>query len=209
MPKPSSDLAKTLTNRLRSLESTRLKIEDQVLAGNLNIRDALRAYEGLFLSVHVDFEQFIEELFIGLLVDGRGLISSRSDIVPRIKVNTHQIAREVILGSSRRRYIDWLPYQKTLDFASTYFRGGRPFSDLSENQLQLLTKCNLIRNALAHKSRYSINRFLTSVIGATPLPANERNPAGYLRGNFRLHPPQSRYEIFTSQLAVIAVVLAR
>lgn len=67
MPNPSSSLAIQLANRFRQFERTRSKIDHLTAAGQLGQRDADRSYEGLFLMVHVTFERFLEELFIGLL----------------------------------------------------------------------------------------------------------------------------------------------
>jgi hypothetical protein len=104
--------------------------------------------------------------------------------------------------------VDWLPYDKTQDLAKIYFRGGRPFSELSAPQKEHLLKCHTIRNAIAHRSRYSLERFERHVIGNTPLPPQQRTPAGYLKGIFRLYPSQTRYENMVAQLLSIARQLA-
>jgi hypothetical protein len=51
-----------------------------VASKHLNQKVAEHMYEGLFLNGHAAFEGFLEELFIGLLVDGQGVSSGRSDI---------------------------------------------------------------------------------------------------------------------------------
>jgi hypothetical protein len=56
-------------------------------------------YEGLFLNAHVMIENFLEELFLGLLVKGRGVESGRDDVQPRVEVLTHLIARVVTRDS--------------------------------------------------------------------------------------------------------------
>jgi len=165
-----------------------------------------QSYEGLFLGAHVAFEGFIEDLFVGLLVNG--LKSQRSDIVPRIRIPTHQIARELLTGP-RKRYVDWLPFERTIDLANLYFRGGRPFTDLSVAQKDHLERCNIIRNAIAHKSRHSLKLFEGKIISNMPLPPKERSPSGYLRGIFRISPLQTRFQIYISQTLIIARDLAR
>jgi hypothetical protein len=165
-------------------------------------------YEALFLNAHVAFEAFLEDLFFGLLVSGGGVESRRNDVGPRITVASHKVAREVIISSSRA-YIDWFPYERTLDLANRFFRGGRPFSLLTPNQKETLAQCHIIRNVIAHKSRSSIDKFERRVIGAAPLPASEKHPAGYLRGLFRIRPSQTRFENLLAQVLLIARVLAR
>ena len=208
MSSPSSQLADDLARRFKALNRTRIKIANFETTGLITKRDLERVYEGLFLSAHVAFEGFIEQLFIGLLVSGQGVESSRTDIVPRVTVRTHQIAREMVFGPNRQ-YIDWFPYKRTMDIAKIYFRGGRPFTELAEAQKDYLTKSHTIRNAIAHQSRYSLKQFEKQVVASTPLPSREKTPAGYLRGHFRITPVQTRYENFIIQMLLIAKQLSR
>jgi hypothetical protein len=165
-------------------------------------------YEALFLSAHVAIEGFIEELFLGLLVSGKGFKSSRGDVKPRIEVRTHKIARELIIGTGRP-FIDWLPYERTANLAKLFFRGGRPFDDLPQQYKFLLSRGHTIRNAIAHRSRYSLSLFEKQIVGSTPLLPKERQPAGYLRGLFRASPAQTRFSNLLAQLLLVARELAR
>ena len=124
------------------------------------------------------------------------------------KVRTYKIARELITGAGRR-YVDWLPYERTVDLAKLFFRGGRPFDDLSQTQKQLLSRGHTIRNAIAHRSRYSLGQFERPIIGSTPLPPKERRPAGYLRVLLRTAPAQTRFSNLLAQLLLVARDLAR
>jgi hypothetical protein len=179
-----------------------------VRQGSLSREAVARMYEALFLSAHVSAEGFLEELFLGLLVSGHGIKSGRTDIVPRVEIRSYSIARELITGAGRR-YVDWLPYDRTVDLAKLFFRGARPFNDLSETQRMVLFRCHTIRIAIAHRSRYSLSQFERHVIGSTPLPPSERDPAGYLRGFFRISPTQTRFSNLLAQLLLIARDLAR
>lgn len=164
-------------------------------------------YEALFLNLHTTFEAFLEELFVGLLVSDRGFESSRADIVPRIQVRSFQVARDIVAGP-RRPYRDWMPYDRTEEIADHLFRGGRPFSELSANEKATLQRTAAIRNAIAHQSRHALRKFEKSVISGVPLPSRERTPAGYLRGRFRVAPPQTRYENIAAELSAVARKLA-
>jgi hypothetical protein len=208
VPQPSSFIADKLARQFRTLERTRSNIDSLVTGGLLSQEAADRMYEALFLSAHVAIEGFIEELFLGLLVMNRGVQSSRVDIKPRVEVRSHRIARELITGAGRK-YVDWLPYDRTVDLAKLFFRGGRPFDDLSQVQKTLLSRGHTIRNAIAHRSRYSLSQFERSMIGSNPLPPKERYPAGYLRGLFRTSPAQTRFSNLLAQLLLVARDLAR
>jgi len=183
-------------------------IDSLVIGGLLSQDAADRMYEALFLSAHVAIEGFIEELFLGLLIKNRGVQSSRVDVKPRVDVRSHRVARELITGAGRK-YVDWLPYDRTVDLAKLFFRGGRPFDDLSQAQKTLLSRGHTIRNAIAHRSRYSLSQFERYMIGSTPLPPKERHPAGYLRGLFRTSPAQTRFSNLLAQLLLVARDLAR
>ena len=207
MSNPSSSLADKLERKFHAMENTRSRLEVLAARNLIPQRTATQMYEGLFLNAHVVFEGFLEELFVGLLVNGQGVQSTRSDIVPRIVVRSHSIVRE-LLFTSRRQYVDWLPYDRTLELAGKYFRGGRPFSDISEPERLYLLKCHTIRNVIAHESRDSVIKFKKRVLGSTPLPPHEKKPAGYLRGLYRVSPAQTRCENLMVQLRLIARNLA-
>lgn len=70
-------------------------------------------------------------------------------------------------------------------------------------------KSYLIRNLIAHRSKYSEERFIKHVVGNVTIPNNEKNAAGYLRGLFRVNPNQTRYELYNAKLRNIAYKLTR
>jgi len=207
VPNPSLLLADNLAKNFSRIENSRSQLEDLCTKGQLPQKITTQMYEGLFLSAHVAFESFLEELFIGLLLENQGVKSSRRDVVPRIVVKTHKVARG-ILFPKQRQYIDWLPYDNTLVLAEKFFREGRPFSNLTEQEKTHLLKSQSIRNVVAHNSRFSRSKFDLHVIGNTPLPPSEKTPSGYLRGLYRIAPVQTRYENLVAQLLQIARKLA-
>src|SRR5262249_12224851 len=150
------------------IEMTRRQIESLYGRSQLTLRAVLHTYEGLLLSSHILIENFLEELFLGLVVTGRGINSSRSDVSPRIKIHSHGIARQLILGP-KNDYIDWVPFDNSAKLAKLFFRGGRPFCDLTQPHKDSITRSHIIRNAIAHKSKHSMKRFHEKVIGDVPL----------------------------------------
>ena len=208
MSRPSSELAEVLGRRLRQLDVTRRRVEELLYRDLLSRRATEHMYEGLFLNAYRSFEGFIEDLFVGLLVEGAGHSSSRADIHPRLKVLSHRVAREVIVGP-RGRYVDWLPYERTLELAHLYFRGGRPFTDSPQQLHQQLNRSVALRNAIAHRSRQSQDRFHRMVLPGIRLPPRQRTAAGYLRDIYARNPPQTRYEIMVAQLLSAARILAK
>lgn len=164
-------------------------------------RDIEQVYEGLFISSITSLENWIENLFIGLML-GR-IKHHSSSVIPRVSFKSDRIARDIIFGG--RSYIDWFPYQIHAEKrAKAFFRNGFPFTSLDKADLKIFHILFIIRNAIAHKSAHSLSLFENEVIGAIPLTPQERKPAGYLRGIFRIMPSQTRYENLITEMVAIA-----
>ena len=207
MTRQSSAVAADLQKELQALEATRLEVEQLVVGRQLSRASAERMYAALFLAGFTAFEGFVESLFVGLLVSGQGLQSGRRDVAPRVVVRSHRVARDIILGPGRK-YVDWLPFERTIERSAVYFTGGRPFSELSPADIALLERMHRVRNAIAHRSRHSQDIFERLVIAATAVPARERRPGPYLRGLFRTSPAQTRYEQLMAESNRMAAVMA-
>lgn len=165
-------------------------------------------YEALYITSFTTFEFFIEELFIGLLVEGHGYESARADVIPRATIRSHAVARELVFGVGNE-YANWIPYGKTEGRAELFFRGGRPFSDLNDGDKSQLKICSIIRNAIAHRSRLSMSLFEEKVIGSSPIPPRERHPGSYLRGLSSAVPIRTRFENSVGTLLRVARLLAK
>jgi len=195
-----------LHRRLRALDSTRVRIESLADDGEVGEHDVRRMYEGLFLNAVASFEAFLEEVFVSILVRNKASTPLDGKINPKIVVLSHSVAREILIGPGRP-YTEWLPYIRTLEKAEIFLTGGRPFSTLPDQLKGQLTRCQLIRNAIAHQSRAAKTRFETGVIAGLPLPPRERTPAGYLRSNHSLSPPLTRFEFLFTQMGLSAQML--
>jgi hypothetical protein len=185
---------------LNNLDKTRRKMEALLKRGVIVRRDIEQVYEGLFISSTTSLENWIENVFIGLIV---GRIEHPSSlVVPRVSIKSDHIAREVTFGG--RSYLDWLPYKKyTVKRAEAFFRNGLPFTNLDKRDIKQLELLFTVRNAIAHKSSYSIALFEREVIGSIPLTQQERKPAGFLRSVFRITPSQTRYENLITEMVSI------
>lgn len=188
-----------LISHLNNLNKTRKKMEVLLKRGVIVRRDIEQVYEGLFMGSITSLENWLENLFIGLMV---GRIKHNSPlVVPRVSFNSDLIAREVTFGG--RSYLDWLPYGKyTTKRAKAFFRNGVPFTNLGNRDIKKLDILYTIRNAIAHKSHHSLRLFQEEIIGSNPISQQERNPAGYLRGIFRIAPSQTRYENLITEMVL-------
>lgn len=202
--KALSILANDFNSYIKALERTRQKSESLFNRGALSRREIEQFYGSLFMNAVIIFESFIENMFLGLLTNRFKIKTSK--IVPRVRFKSEVVARDFVL--SGKRYVDWLPYEEETEKRSKiFFRNGMPFTILNSREKDNLRKIQCIRNALAHKSRYSIQQFEKHVIGSIPLTKRERSPGGFLKSQFRVSPMQTRYENLINELWAIVVKL--
>lgn len=195
-------LLASFASRVRALDTTRQRVDNLVTAGHLSKKAAEQMYESLFLSCFTAFEVLIEDVFLSHLVSPRG-----AKAIPRVHIRSLPVARELVIGPGKK-YVDWLPFEKTIERAELFFRGGRPFSDAPASHRALVDKAQLIRNLIAHRSRHSQQQFERQVVAGAPLLTREKLPAAYLRGLASGSPPLSRYENYVTSLLVIAKHIA-
>ena len=208
MKKSDQDLFQAFERQQQTIDRTRKKFVGLFQKRMIDRKALYVAYEGLFLNAHIRFESFIEDLFLGLLVQGKaqGLRTSRPRIKPRVSIRSYLIAREIISGSTSGRYIDWLPYERTQERAKVFFAHGYPFTNLDRQDIDHLSQCNIIRNVIAHKSPESTKRFKSRVIQSRSLSTFEKTPAGFLAGSHsrREDGDITRYEFYVAEIRRIA-----
>jgi hypothetical protein len=90
------------------------------------------------------------------------------------------IVHRVLAGTSR--YVDWLPYDRTVKRATAFFPSGRPFVDLASSDARAMERLATIRNAIAHESGHALRVFHKDFVDGRGLPPDQSTPAGYLRG---------------------------
>jgi hypothetical protein len=203
--RPAQTLFDEFATRLRNLDRTRLKVEALSAKRQITRWELERVYESLLINAVTSFEGFLEDLFVGLMLDGQGVSLPKARCAPRIVIKSYQLARDLILGN--RRYVDWLPYDQTLNRANTFFVGGRPFSTLPKTSQQQLEKVIAARHAVAHQSSHAQRRFEREVVGtSTVLLPRERKVAGYLRSVYV--GTTNRYDELTGYLGAAARNLA-
>ncbi len=152
MSKQTIDLANKFINHLTALEMTRVKMEELLVRGELDLDDIEQVYSGLYLDIFTSFEGLLENLFFGLLL---GKFTSVSpDIVPKVSAQSSPAAREILFIG--KNYLEWLPYRRnTLQRAEACFENGIPFSRLDDGDKSKLQYYYWIRNAIAHTSDFA------------------------------------------------------
>lgn len=197
MPKHSKTLHLEFIRKIKELDETRSRFEAAHANGIVTDIDIVQAYAGLYLDLFTEFEALIENLFLGLL---SGSVSHGDRLVKRkVKIKPVSEIENVVRGE-KRRYLDWLPYKEnTVERAKIYFNNGIPFSRLDQIDKDRIHNYQVIRNAIAHKSKKADNAFKQVIEGLTLSPVEE-TPSGYLRN---IPNPSSGH----TQLEIIAIYL--
>jgi len=191
---------KAFQAKLRALEYTRQRVEELYSQRVLARRDIESVYEGLFLRSVIAFEDCLEVLFFQI-VRGRSPIR-RWNTGAKFSAASDVVIREILLQD--KDYLDWLPYKRTQSRAKLYLKGGRPFLGLGDGDLSKLAQIQLIRNAIAHASKFAREQFAQKVIGNTRLSPREKTPAGFLRSLLSSSPATTRLEVFVAAMGAIA-----
>jgi hypothetical protein len=196
MSRAATQLFYEFAGHLKSTNYTRAKSEALFSFKRIVKRDVSLIYSGLFIDAVTSFEQFIEKLFVGLLV---GRISHSLRVKPLAKFKSSKICKEIICNE--RPYVDWLPYDKTLKKAKIYFEDGEPFSLVDSSYIKKLRDMSIIRNSLAHKSEFAQSKFINIIKSVPYLTTEEKRPIGFLRGAHISSPViVSRYEGYMGTL---------
>lgn len=200
-PLPISKLAQDYAVSIQSLEGTRRKVEDLLHRGELSASDTEQVYAGLFLSAFTEFEALIEDVFLGILSGTHSSTLSKR----RVKIIPTSLTREILFEG--KNYLDWLPMEKhTLKRAERFLKSGKPFALLSKDDIKLLERLHLLRNAVAHKSDSATVKFQASIQDLSLLP-QEKTPTGFLRSRPQGDSGFNQYQIAVSELNSVAIKL--
>lgn len=204
MPKLCFRLYENFSFRTTSIERTRIKMEELLISQAITLNDIQHLYAGLYMELFTEFESLLEELFFGLY---NGTYFSRHyTIIRKSKISPISEIQPIVYGG--KPYVNWLPYKEnTLKRAKLYFDLGGPFCQPSNDEIQLISNYHIIRNAIAHKSPNSLDKF-NKIITALPLLPREKTPTGYLR-SVPGGTGQNQFQIAVGELKVLAYKLCK
>jgi hypothetical protein len=112
--------------------------------------------EMAFLRAFLAWEAFLEESFI-LYLWGKAPPRGRA---PKCyaRLPTRRVAEQIVVPR-RGGYADWSKLDNVLHRAERFFENGKPYSDALKSQQNKLQDIHTIRNAIAHSSAYSWEKF--------------------------------------------------
>lgn len=208
MATPTTDLAQDFFAKLNTLEHTRSKMEQLFNQNLIEVHDIERVYSGLVLESFTAFEGLLEDLFLGLLTG--------THISPQVKlkvtIQPESAIYELLVGLGKGNYLDWMPYKEVVEpRAKLFFEDGKPFTGL-DTLKGSLRELYIIRNVIAHQSKFSMEKFEETFIQSKILSQNEKTPLGFLRGRHIVSgnkTKMTRYEHYIIQLKAIAQYLCQ
>lgn len=202
MPSPLSALAQNYAAGIRSLEATRSKVEALLVRSEMTVADVEQVYAGLFLNAFTEFEALIEDVFLGIL---EGTHSSANPTTKRrVEIVPNSCAREILFEG--KKYLDWLPLEKTTERANRFLNKAEPFSKLKADDTAHVQRLHLLRNAVAHKSDSAKTKFEECLKGFVLLP-QEKTPTGFLRSMPHGSSGLNQYQISVAELESIVRTL--
>lgn len=178
-----------LQNEIRKSEGFRLTSESLLKRSLIKKGEIDYIYEMIFLSLLVELENYIEDIIIEMMCGSH--VPVACNFHRRIVFRSSIVAREALYGGLG--YTNLLPIDRAIVKAKIFFRGGRPFSLIGDDEKKILSFLHAIRNCIAHKSRSSIISFERELSKRHTLPPSQRTPARYLRSGFSAR--RTRYEV--------------
>ncbi len=137
-----------------------------------------------FLRIYAAWESFLEDVFLRYICGAK----AKSGYCPNRKiigVNSINEAYHIIACDPEfdieKGYLVWTDYKKVIGRAKIYFNDGKPFTELSDVERQMIKEGNIIRNRIAHSSEKCIQDFITIVKQKENIT---KLPKGYSVGRF-------------------------
>jgi hypothetical protein len=145
-----------------------------------------------FLQAFLAWEKFLEESYILYLL-GK---ASPSGFTVRCYVSPHCRDHAINFTKAGNRYSDWTTISQVVDHADLHFKDGRPYTDALRPKVNLFNEMKIIRNAIAHNSDESREKFMSMVRGRLGHFPIGLNPGKYLSTVITGSVPSSTYLSF-------------
>ena len=108
-----------------------------------------------FVGIHVSWEQFLEQSFIGYLIGEK--TANKKRIKRYINPVDQSHAQEIIIGT--QKYVDWANPEIVIKLCLLYFESGNPFEIILKSIKNTLLDIRTIRNSCVHLSSTTSNAF--------------------------------------------------
>ena len=154
-----------------------------------------------FLRAFLAWEAFVEEVFILYLL-GAAPPKGRS---PRRYAQPPNRRLAELMVAEGREYADWTGTDTVVKRADRFFREGEPFRSALRNRQSLLQDLRTLRNAIAHSSKSSQEKYQKLVRRElTRYPPSLAVGSFLARRNPKASQPESFFETYAGSLVTVA-----
>ena len=196
-------IQQSFDNRVARLESACARSESMLAKKQMSVTDCCLIYESAFVNAVASFEAVLQELLCEFVC---GRKRARTGNGALIRPTSRDAFEEILFDG--RRYRDFLPYKDyAMTIAARHLKGGRPFTQVSDVDKDLLAAAHRIRNAIAHQSGYAIEKFRKSVPGVSGLPANRRVPGALLRYVYKANPSETYQALYLNTFRKVCKII--
>jgi len=129
-----------------------------------------------FLRGFLAWETFLEESFILYLMGKK----SPSGYVPKRFVIPKNRKHAEEFTSAEARYADWTAIDVVIKRADRYFTSGEPYASALKNRTSRFNDIKTLRNAIAHSSKYTREKFKVLVRRQLTYYPAGLTPGGFL-----------------------------
>lgn len=177
---------------VRRVQRCCLRVEGEFGAKRLRITDVELVYSSGFLAVVTRWEGFLEtSLFEAVCSPAPERLEQKRHLSVASRSHFQRL-----LFHPGRDYASLTTVRQARDTYELFLKGGGPFGAISEENQTFIQQAIWIRNAIAHSSESAARTFREKVPGVDSLPINRRQPSAFLRHEFRLSPPQRRFDLY-------------
>lgn len=151
-----SDTLDALTDGINGLKATVFDAE----AANVKPQTLQNLVELSVLRASSLVEEFLRDLFYRSMLGQ----SDQYGVAPILSVASEEEVDLIVysFGSRREKFLDWIPYEYTLDRAAALLVNGLPFTRITNRPVErrALLELGALRNAVAHPSDHAQKKFL-------------------------------------------------
>jgi hypothetical protein len=163
--------------------------------------------EMAFLRCFLAWERFLEESFILYLL-GKKPLRRRHPPRCRVSPSSWSNAFQMMLPEVGPQFVDWVNLQRVRARASRFFVNGEPFETALTARYYLFGEMQILRNAIAHRSQSSQNRFHSLVQSKlSSVPPNITAGTFLETAIAGSHPPQTYLDQYLDGLLASAMTI--
>ncbi len=170
----------------------------------INSRDYYLIVEIGFLSLMLEWEIFVEDVFCRFLCDGKRFSRPHPQLLTSRYKNI-EVARTTLHGSMG--YVKWIDPSIIVRLSQKYFRAGEPFVTPVNAAYQELNEARTIRNRIGHSSSMAETYFLSMMQSKYGYRPKGMTPGRFLLDKLPSNTLKNQYTLYAQTLTTVAQLI--